>query len=32
MSDNLIYKKKNVFEENPVHDETFAVSDRYIEF
>ncbi len=32
MSDNLIYKKKNVFEENPVHDEIFAVSDRYIEF
>lgn len=32
MSDNLIYKKKNIFEENPEHGEIFAVSDRYIEF
>lgn len=32
MSDNLIYKKKNIFEESSEHGEIFAVSDRYIEF
>ena len=32
MSDNLIYKKKNIFEESSEHVEIFAVSDRYIEF
>ncbi len=32
MSDNLVYKKKNVFEQNDSYKEIFEVSDRYIDF
>ena len=32
MKDNLIYKKKNVFEENADKSSIFEISDRYIDF
>ena len=32
MSDNLIYKKKNIFEESSEHGEIFAVSDRIFKY
>lgn len=32
MSENLVYKKENVFEKNQDHSEIFSVSERYIDF